>query len=164
MLSICLVTRDGKDTRYIDLIKTPQLGYGKEIPSDRICQIGGGGHGTAAVSVNGVVMVLVLNSSTRWTWEWFQIFCTIYGSLVAILWYNNLSAYLLDDHSERKNHPMTWILNVLLTTWAVGSCSSGPLAAGTVETKSTGGSFRPEWSPCTTCMVKHQVGWFWLFL
>ena len=32
--------------------------------------------------------------------------------------------------------------------WAVGSCSSGPLAARTVGTKSTGGCNRPEWSPC----------------
>ena len=33
--------------------------------------------------------------------------------------------------------------------WAVGSCSSGPLAARTVGTKSTGGCNRPELSPCT---------------
>ena len=33
--------------------------------------------------------------------------------------------------------------------WAVGSCSSGPLAARTVRTKSMGGCYRPELSPCT---------------
>ena len=32
---------------------------------------------------------------------------------------------------------------------AVGGYSSGPQAAGTVGTKSTGGFLRPEWSPCT---------------
>ena len=32
--------------------------------------------------------------------------------------------------------------------WAVGSYSSGPRATETVGTKSTGGFFRPEWSPC----------------
>ena len=37
--------------------------------------------------------------------------------------------------------------------WAVGSGSSGPRAAGTVGTKSTGGCNRPEWSPCTLSMV-----------
>ena len=30
-----------------------------------------------------------------------------------------------------------------------GSCSSGPIVARTVGTKSTGGCNRPEWSPCT---------------
>ena len=38
-------------------------------------------------------------------------------------------------------------------TWAVGSCSSGPIAAKTVGTKSTGGCNRPEWSPCTLPVV-----------
>ena len=38
-------------------------------------------------------------------------------------------------------------------TWAVGSCSSGPIAARTVGTKSTGGCNRPEWSPCN-CLLK----------
>ena len=33
--------------------------------------------------------------------------------------------------------------------WVVGSCSSGPSAAEGAETKSTGGFYRPEWSPCT---------------
>ena len=31
--------------------------------------------------------------------------------------------------------------------WAVGSYRSGPPAAGSAGTKSTGGFFRPEWSP-----------------
>ena len=32
--------------------------------------------------------------------------------------------------------------------WAVGSYSSGPPAAGTVGTKSTGGCYHSDWSPC----------------
>ena len=32
--------------------------------------------------------------------------------------------------------------------WAVGSCNSGPPAARTVGTKSTGGFYRPDRSPC----------------
>ena len=32
--------------------------------------------------------------------------------------------------------------------WAVGSCSNGPPAAGTVGTQSTGGFYRPDVSPC----------------
>ena len=34
------------------------------------------------------------------------------------------------------------------SAWAVGSYSYGPLAAETVVTKSTGGCYRPELSPC----------------
>ena len=42
--------------------------------------------------------------------------------------------------------------------WAVGSYSSGPPAAITVGTKSTGGFFRPEWSLCKfRCVVTHFV-------
>ena len=33
--------------------------------------------------------------------------------------------------------------------WAVGSCSSGPPAARTVGTQSTGGFYRPDRSPCS---------------
>ena len=33
--------------------------------------------------------------------------------------------------------------------WAVGSCSSGPPTAVSVGTKSTGGFYRPDLSPCT---------------
>ena len=33
--------------------------------------------------------------------------------------------------------------------WAVGSYSGGPPAAGTVGTKSTGGFYRADGSPCT---------------
>ena len=36
--------------------------------------------------------------------------------------------------------------------WAVGSCSSGPPAAGTVGTQSTGGFYQPDRSPCTCNM------------
>ena len=39
--------------------------------------------------------------------------------------------------------------------WAVGSYSSGPLAASTVVTKSTGGFYRPDLSPCT-CTFKNS--------
>ena len=32
--------------------------------------------------------------------------------------------------------------------WAIGNHSSGPLAAGTVKTKSTGGFYQADASPC----------------
>ena len=52
--------------------------------------------------------------------------------------------------------------------WAVGSCSSGPPPAVTVRTQSTGGFYRPDWSPCTdqifsfeACNVKFHSERHW---
>ena len=42
-----------------------------------------------------------------------------------------------------------WMPSSRALAWAVGRNSSGPPAAGTVGTKSTGGFYRADGSPCT---------------
>ena len=44
------------------------------------------------------------------------------------------------------------------SAWVVGSYSSGPLAARTVGTKTTRGSYRPDLSPCKNAGAKTDLG------
>ena len=51
----------------------------------------------------------------------------------------------LDD----KSFPLTWFGMIRQPARALGSYNSVPRAAGTFGTKSSGGLYRPELSPCT---------------
>ena len=59
---------------------------------------------------------------------------------------------------DGKNLPLTWIWNILIFAWAVGRYNSGPIDAMNNGTKSTGGCYCTELSPCQSVMNGyHQV-------
>ena len=95
--------------------------------------------------------------------------CSIKSPNVVVKWLKGFWNWSTYDRTRGRGSPVTWVGSPCRfgifhhPAWAVGSYRSGPPAAGTVRSKSTGGFYQGDVSLCTekVNLKTSSFGWLW---